>query len=161
MKIFDKIWESAEPTIKLISLQYQMLSRNLPLKSAKRLSDLEMHFQRGIFEQCCLNHNLEKSMHKDAIIYCYYQYFKYLNLEITEDKFHKFSLQCFNATNIAYVHTNSIAEMSLKIHNSAKNAFKKGPGDCIVAIKKIYDEPYYSFDDIPLVKSIKNFFNII
>lgn len=159
MKIFDKIWESAKPTIIMISLQYQLLSENLSQKSRKRLSDLEMHFQRGIFEQCCLNHNLEKNMYKEAVIYCYYQYFKYLNLKVTEDKFHQFSVECFDATNIAYVHTHSIAEMSLKIHNSAKNAFKKGPGECIVAIKKIYDNPYYSFEDAPIVKSIKNFFN--
>ena len=159
MKIFDKIWESAKPTIIMISLQYRLLSENLSQKSIKRLSDLEMHFQRGIFEQCCIDHNIEKNMYKEAVIYCYYQYLKYLNLKVTEDKFHQFSVECFDATNIAYVHTHSIAEMSLKIHNSAKNAFKNGPGEFIVAIKKIYDNPYYYFEDVPIVKSIKNFFN--
>ena len=49
--------------------------------------------------------------------------------------------------------------MALKIHNSAKNAFKEGPAECIVVIKKIYDDKYYSFSNGPLVKSIKNFFN--
>jgi hypothetical protein len=159
MKILNKIWESAKPTIIMISLQYRLLSENLSQKSRKRLSDLEMHFQRGIFEQCCIDHNIEKNMHKEAVVYCYYQYFKYLNLKVTEDKFHQFSVECFDATEGALKYDDNIKEMTLKIHNSAKNAFKEGPGECIVAIKKIYDNPYYSFEDAPIIKSIKNFFS--
>ena len=159
MKIFDKIWESAKPTVDLINLQYKVLSINLTKKDAHRLSTLEMHFQRGIFEQCCINYNLEKSMYKKALIYCYYKHLKSLNLAVTEDKYDQFSLECYEATEDALKYDDNIKDMTLKIHNSAKQAFKEGPGECIVVIKKIYDDKYYSFSNSPLVKSIKNFFN--
>jgi hypothetical protein len=159
MKKFDIIWKSAKPTVDIINLQYKILSRNLSKEDAHRLSTLEMHFQRGIFEQCCINYNLEKNMYKEALIYCYYKHLKSLNLGVTEDKFHQFSIECFDATQDALKYEDNIKDMTLKIHNSAKNAFKEGPGECIVVIKKIYNDKYYSFSSSPLVKSIKNFFN--
>jgi len=159
MKIFDKIWESAKPIVNIINLQYKVLSINISEKDVRRLSTLEMHFQRGIFEQCCINYKLKKNMYKEALIYCYYKHIKSLNLAVTENKFHQFSVECFDATEDALKYEDNIKAMTLKIHNTAKEAFKKGPGECLVAIKKIYDDKYYSFSDGPLVKSIRNFFN--
>ena len=61
----QEIWKEVSTTINAIHKLYIQISDDLDNKKAKRMADLEMNFQRGIFEAAFEKNNLDKKYNSD------------------------------------------------------------------------------------------------
>ena len=157
MEQFEKIWEEVSTTINAIHKIYSEISDKLDDKPAKRMADLELNFQRGIFEAAFEKNNLDKKYYPSALVYCYKQFIISCNLPISAEKIDQFANDFYNSTEDGLKYEDSLKKMLVKIMNSAKKSYKEGGNKLSVdAMLKIWQDESMQIE-APLKKDVKNF----
>ena len=153
----QKIWKEVSTTINAIHKLYIQISDELDNKKAKRMADLEMNFQRGIFEAAFEKNNLDKKYYPSALVYCWKQHIISCNLPLSAEKIDQFANDFYISTEDGLKYEDSLKKMLVKLMSSAKKSYKEGGNKLSVdAMLKIWQDESMQIE-APIKKDAKNF----